>query len=210
MIIAKFPCDPFLTNAYLVGCEKSKKAIIIDPAPNSYENLLIAAQKHELQIEAIFLTHSHGDHIYDVSTLVSKLSIPVYVHPLDAENMRIPGSDGIPMPFEIKGVDDLIYLEEDKSYSVGKLDFSVIHTPGHSPGGVCFYFPLKKVLFSGDTLFKGTIGRLDLPGSNPNHMWESLEKLNKLDKDITVYPGHGDNTQLKDEAWLSSPKEIFG
>lgn len=209
MIIAKFPCEPFLTNAYLIGCQKTHKGIIVDPAPNSMEKLLLSAQKQNLTIKGIFLTHSHGDHIFDAAALVEKLKIPVYVHPLDAENMRNPGSDRIPMPFKIQGVDDLEYLEEDKFYGVGEIEFKVIHTPGHSPGGVCFYFPKKKVLISGDTLFKGTIGRLDLPTAEPEKMWESLAKLNALDKETKVYPGHGETTFLKDEKWLENPKEFF-
>lgn len=210
MIIAMFPCEPFVTNAYLIGCEKTHKGIIVDPAPNSMQKLLIAAQKHGIIIEAIFLTHSHGDHIHDVADLVQKLDVPVYVHPLDAENMLNPGSDGIPMPFDIKGIDEVEYLEENKFYKIGDVEFTVIHTPGHSPGGVCFYFPLKKVLISGDTLFKGTIGRLDLPGADSEKMWESLAKLNALDKETKVYPGHGETTFLKDEKWLVNPKETFG
>jgi glyoxylase-like metal-dependent hydrolase (beta-lactamase superfamily II) len=109
----------------------------------------------------------------------------------------------------ILGVDPDDFLEEGKVIQVGKLQVAVIHTPGHSPGSVCLYLREQKILFSGDTLFQGTIGNLHLPTSQPEKMWESLRKLAALPPETHVVPGHGSDTVLAKETWLSHAKEIF-
>lgn len=210
MIIETYPSGPIGTNAYLVGCENMEKGIFIDPGFQSATSLLQGAKFHNLSIEAIFLTHTHWDHMCDAAILSKELDIPVFVHPLEAKNLQKPGSDGLTTPFKLKGVAEYNELEEGQIHEIGELSFSVIHTPGHSPGGVCFYFEDEKVLFSGDTLFKGTIGRLDLPTGEPDKMWESLAKLALLDPNTKVYPGHGGPTVLKKETWLKNPRETFG
>lgn len=210
MIVETFSCGPFGTNAILVGCEETKKGIFIDPSQGSASKLLKAAEKHGLQIEAIYLTHSHWDHIVDVASLLQKLSIKVYVHPEDAENLRNPGSDHIPLFVTIQGVEATDFLQEGQLHKVGHLSFIVMHTPGHSPGAVCFYFEKEKVLISGDTLFKGTIGSLSLPTAEEERMWASLKKLAKLPPETKVYPGHGETTTMREEAWIAHAKETFG
>ena len=209
MLIESFCTGPFDTNAYLLGCEKQKKGIFIDPALGSKNLLLASMQKHHLQIKAIFLTHSHWDHIGDVASLKKSMDLPLYVHKDDAENVLNPGSDELPLMFPIEGakVDD--FLEEGQIYKIGNLEIEVLHTPGHSPGGVCFFLRKEQVLFSGDTLFKGTIGNLSLETAEKNAMWNSLKKLSKLPPKTRVYPGHGPNTTLENEDWLDRAQEIF-
>lgn len=209
MILEVFPSGPFETNAYLLGCEKTKTGIFIDPAPDSAEALLNAAKKHHLKIEAIFLTHSHWDHIGDVAKLKKLLELQLYIHPTDADNMRKPGSDGLPLMFAIDGVEPDHFFEEGQKLKVGTLEIEVIHTPGHTPGGVSFYLPQEKVLISGDTLFKGSIGNLSFPMADSEAMWESLKKLAKLPPETRVYPGHGPATTIDAEPWLSDAKELF-
>ncbi|MCB1075463.1 MAG: MBL fold metallo-hydrolase [Simkania sp.] len=209
MILKVFPSGPFETNAYLLGCEKTKTGIFIDPAPDSAEALLNAAKKHHLKIEAIFLTHSHWDHIGDVAKLKKLLELQLYIHPTDADNMRKPGSDGLPLMFAIDGVEPDHFFEEGQKLKVGTLEIEVIHTPGHTPGGVSFYLPQEKVLISGDTLFKGSIGNLSFPMADSEAMWESLKKLAKLPPETRVYPGHGPATTIGAEPWLSNAKELF-
>lgn len=92
---------------------------------------------------------------------------------------------------------------------MGEFEFVIIHTPGHSPGSICLYDPKHQILISGDTLFKGSIGTLSLPTSQPDRMWPSLEKLGALPVETQVYPGHGEKTCIKDERWLKNAKEIF-
>lgn len=210
MILETFPCGPFRTNAYLIGCENTKKGIFIDPAPESAEKLLKTAKNHELQIEAIYLTHSHWDHIADVAILKERLPLNIYVHRKDEENLKHPGSDHIPMFVKIKGAEPTHFLEEGQLHHIGELNFVVIHTPGHCPGSVCFYFEKEKVLISGDTLFKGTIGSLSLPTAEQEKMWDSLKKLSLLPLSTKVYPGHGGPTTLKEEEWIKNAKQLFG
>ncbi len=209
MLLESFSTGPFDTNAYLLGCEKQQKGIFIDPGLGSKDLLVTATQKYHLQIEAIFLTHSHWDHFGDVAALKKVTDVPVYVHKDDVDNVIQPGVDQLPLMFPIEGVKIDHFLEEGGLYKVGDLEIEVLHTPGHSPGGVCFFLREEQVLFSGDTLFKGTIGSLCLETAEANAMWESLKKLSKLPPKTRIYPGHGPSTRLENEDWLDRAKEIF-
>ena len=203
MIVEKVVAGTLQTNAYLVGCPSSHKAIVIDPGYGSSERLLVLIKKHQLTVEAIYLTHSHYDHIADVKKLKDEFGWPVYVHEEDSENLRNPGSDGIPNLWNLLPVEPDGYLKNGDELTVGRFKFRVIHTPGHSPGGVLFYFWEEKILFSGDTLFKGTYGRTDLPTSNPEKMKASLDIINKLPEDVIEYPGHGGLTTMeREKKWL--------
>ncbi|MCB1084799.1 MAG: MBL fold metallo-hydrolase [Chlamydiia bacterium] len=206
-MIQCFPSGPFETNAYLFSCKETGKGAIIDPAPGSADALLDGAAG--TVIEAIFLTHSHWDHIGDLKKVKSLFNVPVYVHPLDRPNVEKPGSDGLPMMFKIDGVSPEFELHEGQTLSVGHLDLKVIETPGHTPGGVCFYCEKEKILFAGDTLFKGSIGNLSLPTSCPEQMWPSLKKLEKLPPETVVYSGHGQATTIGEEKWLPEAQQLF-
>jgi glyoxylase-like metal-dependent hydrolase (beta-lactamase superfamily II) len=210
MVIQAFPSGPFSTNAYLVACTQTNQAAIIDPAPESHVVIDAYLQMYPFTVTHILLTHSHWDHIADVAELRKQLNVPVYVHALDAPNLEKPGSDELPCWIPISGVKPDGYLEEGDSIQIGHLLFKVIHTPGHSPGSVCFYEPKQQILFSGDTLFKGTIGNLSFPTSQPDRMWESLDKLSKLPLQTKVYPGHGPQTTIGAESWLPQARQLFG
>jgi len=199
MIIETFVAPPLKTNAYVIGCEETKKGVVIDPGFRSKWHILELAKKHQLQIEAIYLTHSHFDHIANVFELKGLEGWSVFIHPLDAENLRKPGSDSIPNLGMIQGVEPDGFFAEGEKRFVGKMEMQVIHTPGHTPGGVCFYFPHEKILFSGDTLFRGTYGRVDLLHSNGEDMKRSLQKLALLPSETVVYPGHGATTTIGEE-----------
>lgn len=212
MFIQVFPSGPFETNAYVVACDHrdgSNQAAIVDPAPNSTFAITDFVSKKNLKPIAIWLTHSHWDHIADVSKLKAKYNIPVYIHPLDAPNLKTPGADQLPCWILIEGVEPDVLIDEGDSLSLGNLKFTVIHTPGHSPGGVCLHCPEAQILLSGDTLFKGTIGNLSFPTAEPDLMWISLQKLAKLPPSTKVYPGHGPDTTIGNEDWLSRAKQIF-
>lgn len=211
MLIQSFPSGPFSTNAYIIGCPLTKEAAIVDPAPNSAKELLAFLNHHQLKCEKILLTHSHWDHIADISTIRNHLgfSIPIYVHSLDKDNLIKPGSDGLPFWIPIQSVEPNILLQEDDNIKIGQYHFRVIHTPGHSPGSICFYCSQENVLFSGDTLFAGTIGNLSFPTSQPDLMWTSLAKLDKLPPHTIVYPGHGKDTTIGRESWLPQAKQLF-
>jgi len=202
-----FPSGPFETNAYLLACLETSKGMFIDPAPGSFENLTNASAG--VKIEGILLTHSHWDHIGDLKKLKTSFDVPVYVHQKDRANVVKPGSDGLPLMSPIEGVEPEFDLKEGQIITIGHLELKVIETPGHTPGGVCFYLEKEKILFAGDTLFKGSIGNLSLPTADRSAMWKSLEKLEKLPADTVVYSGHGPSTTIGDENWLPKAREIF-
>lgn len=209
MFIFRFPFGPLETNAFLIGCQKTRIGAIIDPSPGSAEAILAKSVELNLKIDKILLTHSHWDHFADAHLVKSKTGAPLYVHFLDAKNIEHPGSDGIPLFFPIPPVTPDHFLNEGDLIEVGQLRFEVIHSPGHSPGSVCFYLREQNLLISGDTLFKGSIGNLSLPTAQPNLMWESLDKLAMLPPETRVFPGHGPETTIANENWLSRAKEIF-
>lgn len=199
MIIERFSTGPIETNSYLLACPTSKLAAVIDAGQNSAKQLIQCAESYQVQIVKILLTHSHWDHIAGVAFLRNFLRVPIYIHQGDALNVRVPGSDGLPLQFPIEGTEVDHYLSNEEMVDIGDLHIKVIHTPGHSPGCVCFYEGLQKVLFSGDTLFQGSIGRIDLPTACPLEMLSSLKKLETLPEDTVVYPGHGEKTTIKQE-----------
>lgn len=202
MIIYKFPSGPLETNAVLIGCAETKRGAVIDPSLGSSELILAQAAESGLVIEKILLTHSHWDHFADAHLLKMRTAAQLYVHPSDVGNLEHPGSDGIPLFVPIHSVKPDRLLKERDLIQVGNLSLEVIHTPGHSPGSVCFYIEGKKLLFSGDTLFEGSIGNLHLPTAQPDHMWDSLRKLSLLPNETRVVPGHGGDTEIGQENWL--------
>lgn len=208
-MIQVFPSGPLATNAYVIVCPKTKEAMVIDPAPDSSQLIVDYILKNNLTLKKIVLTHSHWDHFADLFPLLQKMKAPVYVHEEDKQNIIHPGSDGLPMFFLIHGVQPDFILKEGDKINLGEFEFVIIHTPGHSPGSVCLYDQKHEILISGDTLFKGSIGTLSLPTSEPDRMWPSLEKLAALPLETKVYPGHGEKTCIKDERWLKNAKEIF-
>jgi glyoxylase-like metal-dependent hydrolase (beta-lactamase superfamily II) len=203
MILQVFSSGPADTNTYLIGCTETRRAVVIDVPFDSAEWLIDKAHKLNLSIEKILLTHSHWDHIAEVALLKERLAIPVYIHQDDVGNLEKPGSDGLPLFFPVTGVAPDAFLEEGQKINVGSLTLQVIHTPGHTPGGVCFYFPDEKILISGDTLFRGTIGNLSFPTARPHLMWDSLKRLAALPHNTIVYPGHGEATTIGREQWIS-------
>ncbi len=203
-MIQTFTSGPVNTNSYLLLCPKTREAAIIDAPQGASAMLLKAIQQEQLTVSAIFITHSHWDHIADCPQLKKMLNVPLYIHKRDAPNLKNPGSDKLPLFFPIEGVTADGFLTEGDIFHVGKLEIHVIDTPGHSPGGICLWIPQEKILFSGDTLFQGTMGRVDFPTSSPSDMRASLKKLSQLPPETKVYPGHGPATTIGEEAWISS------
>lgn len=171
-------------NVYIVSDEKSKEAIIIDPGDEA-EKVIAAAEG--LKINAIVLTHGHWDHVTDAPIVAKHFNAPIWVHKNDE-----------PMMMHSNHVKADRLLKAGDSFDIGNLSFVILHTPGHSAGGICIY-DNKGTLFSGDTLFKGTYGRTDLPTSSPKEMVKSLKRLMSLPENVKVYPGHGPTTTIKEE-----------
>lgn len=205
---------PCATNCYLVACASTSEAVVIDPAPGSLQWIQKQLEKEKWQLKAIWLTHSHWDHFADAHALQQqfdkdKSPLPLLVHRLDAENVLEPGSDRLPLFIPISPARVDRRFEGGDTLALGTLSFEVLHTPGHSPGCVCFYEPKQGVLFSGDTFFRGTIGNLSFPTSSSENMWRSLTRLAKLPPDTKVYPGHGPSTTIGAENWLSDAERRF-
>jgi hydroxyacylglutathione hydrolase len=210
MTYAAFPSGPFETNAYLLACPRTQQAVIIDPAPGSAAAIQKSISEQQLIPKEIWLTHSHWDHFADAATLKRHYAIPLAVHAEDAANVLSPGADKLPCWIDIEGLSPTHLFNDGEKMKLGELEIQVIHTPGHTPGGVCFYLPHEGLLFSGDTLFQGTIGNLSFPTGRPSLMWPSLAKLAQLPKETVVLPGHGPATTIGKETWLPRAEEIFG
>ena len=190
--------DP--TNCYIILDEKSKEIMVIDPAGKADEiiemiNILNGKVKY------IYLTHCHSDHIGAVNEIKEKCGGKILIHRYDSEglnNANINLSNIIDLPKIELEADSR--LDDSDLLHLGNLEFRVIHTPGHTRGSTCLYCEQEKCLFSGDTLFRGTWGRTDLPTSNTEDIINSItKKLMPLPDDTMVYPGHGRATMLKDE-----------
>ena len=189
------------TNCYIVEDEESKETMVIDPGgePEKIIDMLNTLGIDKLKY--IYLTHCHGDHFGGILELKSKKGGKVLIHRDDAEGLYNPS---ISMTYYI-GMGDVELeadsrVDEGDTIHLGKLEFKVIHTPGHTKGGSCLYCREQALLFSGDTLFKGTWGRTDLPTSSfPDIIASITNKLATLPDETIVYPGHGKSTRIKEE-----------
>ena len=190
---------PYDNGMYLIVDER-KEAILVDPSMG--EKVALAAAKDEgLRVVEILNTHGHGDHIVGNAAVKEATRARLAIHRLDEYRLdaktRPPGNLVVP-PAK---ADDLI--EEGPLRYVADIELVAMHTPGHTEGSTCFYLASQKSLFSGDVLFKGNVGRVDLPGGDPAAMEKSLERVAGLPADTRVYPGHGEQTTIGAElAWL--------
>ncbi len=197
MQIFTYAAGPVATNVYLVVSKN--KACVIDAPEGSFSWIEKKIEEKGIELESLFLTHSHWDHIADLSLFQKKISCKVYVHKEDAFNLESPGKDLLPIPFRIEPTKADFFYKEEEPLKCADLTFKVLFTPGHSFGSICLYEASQKVLFSGDTLFKGGIGNLSFPFSSPEKMKTSLQKIFSLPLDTVVYPGHGPKTTLGEE-----------
>jgi glyoxylase-like metal-dependent hydrolase (beta-lactamase superfamily II) len=191
-------CEP--TNCYIVQDEKTKETMVIDPGGEA-DKILEMLDILEANVKYIYLTHCHGDHIGAVSEVKSKKGGKILIHRDDAEGLD---DENINLSACINMGD--IELEPDSRVDdrdlihVGNLEFRVIHTPGHTKGSTSLYCEKEGLLFSGDTLFRGTWGRTDLPTSSFVQIIDSItKKLLVLPGETIVYPGHGKSTLIKEE-----------
>jgi glyoxylase-like metal-dependent hydrolase (beta-lactamase superfamily II) len=203
LIVATLPVGLIQTNCYVVGCPETRKGVIIDPGGHP-ENILAEVKRHELAITYVLDTHAHFDHTDANGAIIQATGVPLALHPGDLPILRASGgaalfglhADPSPMPD--------IELGDGDELEVGTLLFQVLHTPGHSPGHVCFYEANHGAVFDGDVLFHRGIGRTDLPGGNWTQLLDSIERvLFALPDETLVYSGHGPMTTIGDEKRLN-------
>ncbi len=196
MHIETLPLGALQTNCYLVSTD-SGDAYVIDPGGDP-ERLLLRIEKLGLRPQAILLTHAHFDHIGAVPRAARELGVPVLLDSREIELYRSPRNAMLPWVPPITEV--LPETVESLPAMPEGLAFRILKTPGHTPGGISFYFAAAAVVFTGDALFQGSIGRTDLPGSDSALLLRSIRgALFTLPDDTAVYPGHGDSTTIGDE-----------
>ena len=193
------PLGAYGTNCYIAHNEADNTCLVTDPGDEG-EKLKEILESHNFKVKGILLTHGHSDHIGAVQTLVDAYHVPVYIHKGDAEHLEsaevnLSARSGRPITVQ---VDDVRYVKEGDTIPLGDTVFTVIETPGHTPGGVCYY--TEGTLLAGDTLFQGSVGRTDFPNGDFELLSKGIkEKLYTLPDDTKVYPGHGPETTIGEE-----------
>lgn len=198
MEVYRLEVMPLGTNCYLAYDENTKDGIVVDPG-GSAKDIDEAIDRLGLHIVAVINTHGHWDHIGANDAVKAKTGAPVYIHEADAEFLTNPAyniSSMMGYSSSVAPADGL--LHEGDTVNFGSCTLKVLHTPGHTPGGITLYG--EGVAFTGDTLFFRSVGRSDLPGGDYNALIESIKnKLMTLDEDTLVYTGHGIPTRIGDE-----------
>lgn len=210
MLIAGFPAGPWGTNCYLAATGPGAECIVIDPGKDAADGVAEVVREHRLKPIAVLLTHGHIDHMWSVAPVAGTYDATAWIHPEDRHLLTDPmagmsrestqmllGGD-----YQWAEPDDVQELGDAQVLELAGMEFTIDHTPGHTRGSVSFRTPygeqdISQLLFSGDTLFAGSIGRTDLPGGDHPTMLRTLaEKVLPLDDDIVVLPGHGEQTSI--------------
>lgn len=203
---------PLMANCYIVGCEASRRGVIVDPGDEA-PAILAAVQSAGLQVDLVLNTHCHPDHTGANCALREGTGARLLIHPADRGAVEGPGLQWLlvgirPTPCPVDGT-----VEEGDEVAVGELRIRVMHLPGHSPGGVAFV--VGGAVFTGDTLFAGGVGRTDLPGGDHHALMSSLKRLiTELPPETVVLPGHGPQSTIGREAaeneWLRGMQGMAG
>lgn len=208
MILRTLVVGQLKTNCYLVGCPRTHEALVIDPG-GDVEDILSAVREVGAQVRQIVLTHFHFDHCLAAGPLRSATGASLLIHRDDAPYLtKPPALFRFFVPSTPRGLVADRALEDGEAILVGELTLKVLHTPGHSPGGISLWMPDEGVVFCGDTLFRDGLGRTDFPGSSHKVLLESIRnKLFTLPDETVVYPGHGPETTIgyehRHNPWLS-------
>ena len=192
---------PAATNVHVLADERSREAIAIDTAIPSLAWITDELAARDWTLKLIVSTHGHWDHIGDNASVAVATGAEIAVHPLDRHRLEDP--QPLYAPFEIPPSVPAVELAEGGEIRFGAIRLVVLHTPGHTEGSVCLYAPDDGVILSGDTLFAGGWGRVDLAGGDPNAMVASIARLTSFEDGIGVLPGHGSTTTIgRERAWM--------
>ncbi|HUO10919.1 MAG TPA: MBL fold metallo-hydrolase [Phycisphaerae bacterium] len=185
------------TNAYLIADEATKAAAIIDAPESTTADLLAAARQHGYDVQYLLLTHGHWDHISDHKVVTDTFpNAKVLIHKLDEPKLQRPGSLLFELPYAIEPRNADGYIEDGQKIHIGHLTLAAMHTPGHAEGHVCLYSNEHAVLFAGDLLMDGSVGRYDLPDGNVDLLKQSLRRVMLLPDETEVLSGHGPATTI--------------
>jgi len=198
-IKVNIPSNGF-TNCYIIQDEKSQDTMVIDPGAE-IDKITEMLETLNANVKYIYLTHCHGDHIGAVNELKEKYNAKVLIH-RDDYNGLCDDSINLASYIGIGFIDikNALRVDDGDKLHVGNITFRVLHTPGHTRGSSCIYCEKENLIFSGDTLFRGTWGRTDLPTGSLNEIIDSItNKILKLPDNTIVYPGHGKSTMIKEE-----------
>jgi glyoxylase-like metal-dependent hydrolase (beta-lactamase superfamily II) len=197
MIHEILPVGVLACNCSIFGDEQTREALVVDPG-DDIARILEILERHALKVKAIVITHAHIDHIGGAQKLKQATGAPVYMNPADSvlQKMMDVQADWIGMPApEAVEIDSA--APDGARLVVGAAEFHVLHTPGHTPGSISLWIPSEHKLVAGDTLFRDSIGRTDLPGGDGRQILRSIhEKLLPLDDETVVIPGHGETTTI--------------
>ncbi len=211
MLVAAFPAGPWATNCYVVASGPGEECLVIDPGKDATGGVADLVREHRLRPAAVLLTHGHVDHMWCVAPVAGAYDAAAYIHPGDRHLLTDPmagvsretAAAFLGGSYEFAEPDDVRELADGLRLSIAGLDLVVDHTPGHTEGSVTFRAPydvpedVPALMFSGDLLFAGSIGRTDLPGGDHRKMLLSLaDKVLPLDDEIVVLPGHGPQTTI--------------
>ena len=191
---------PLATNVHVLADPHSREAIAIDTATPCLAWITAELAARDWTLKLIVSSHGHWDHIGDNAAVAEHTGADVGAHPLDHDRLIHPSTNA---PFDIPPSVPAVDLAEGGEVRFGAIRLRVLHTPGHTEGSVCLYEPDEGLLFSGDTLFAGGWGRVDLPGGDPDAMVASLGRFLDLEDGVHVFPGHGPETTIgRERAWL--------
>jgi hydroxyacylglutathione hydrolase len=208
VLVAGFPAGAFAANCYLVAPAPGEECVIIDPGQDAERGIEELLERFRLKPIAVLLTHGHVDHMWSVAPVCGAKDVPAYIHPDDREMLSDPAKGMSLMAKQqfLGGMtfaepDDVKELSDGELISLAGLDIRVGHVPGHTPGSVTYRSGAEDLdlLFTGDLLFAGSIGRTDLPGGDHQQILRSLARTLTLPDETTVLPGHGPQTTIGDE-----------
>jgi hydroxyacylglutathione hydrolase len=189
------------TNCFLIADEDSGQAVLFDAPDHTVGPVLDEVAKQGWDLVGLWLTHGHFDHLADHAVVTARFpKAKVLIHKLDEPKLIDPVSVMFSLPFTIPPGKADGYVEDGQELSIGQLKVKVIHTPGHAPGHVSYYLPEKHVLVGGDLIIMKSVGRTDLPDSDPDQLNESIRAIMRLPPETFLLPGHGPARTLREEA----------